>query len=187
MIACAREIHLEGAHAAGQERQLALVVGLQQLGQRLDQLAAPSLVLADVAHDGGHADDAALLACTGGCGQGNVYRRAVLANAEALVADVLAGTHAAVDVLELGLGVRGIEYAHRAADGLVPGVAEHALRRRVPRQDGAVGRQADDGVVGRRGNGRQSGVGLLGLLALCDVEGDAEKRNARQPSGPRRT
>ena len=99
------------------------------------------------------------------------------------MADVLAGTHAAVDVLELGPGVRGIEYAHRAADGLVPGVAEHTLRRRVPRQDGAVGCQADDGVVGRRGNGRQSGVGLLGLLALCDVEGHAEN-GMRDTVGP---
>jgi len=141
------------------------------------------LVLADVAHDGGHADDAALFVANGGCGQGNVYRRAVLANAKALVADVLAGTHAAVDVLELGPRVRGIEYAHRAADGLVRGVAEHALRRRIPRQDGADGCQADDGVVSRRGNGCQSGVGLLGLLALGDVEGDAEN-GMRDTVGP---
>ena len=113
----------------------------------------------------------------------DVDAAAILADADALVADVLAGAHAPVEVVELGPGALGIKHARRLADGLACRIAEHALRRRIPRQDGAVGRQPHDGVVRRRGDGCQPGVGVLGRLALGNVEGDAE-HGVRAAVGP---
>ena len=94
---------------------------------------------------------------------------AVLAHAHGLDRlDHLAAAHAVVDVLEhAALGRH--EELDRVADHLLGAVAEHALGRRVPARDLAVGRAADDRVEGGVDDGLALEQRRLASLLLADV------------------
>jgi hypothetical protein len=117
-------------------------------GQRIDQLLLGALALGDVAHDCRGADCNACSCRAPGVTTTDTCTGVTVApHAHAFVAQVLAGAHAGVERLELGVGAFGIEDAHGLADHLLGWISEQALRGRIPGQDDAAERHADDGVV----------------------------------------
>ena len=65
----------------------------------------------------------------------------------------------------------------RLADGLGGRIPEQALRAFVPREDDAFERLADDGIVGRRDDGRQQRTGFFFAFLVRDIEHDATAVN----------
>jgi hypothetical protein len=111
-------------------------------------------------------------------GDRDVDELAVLALAEALEPNGPICHHGIEDpghILLFGHLVVRDQKVRRSADGLLRGVAEDILGALVPRLDAAPdGIVADDGIRRGRHDRREAGVGLLGLLALVDVERDPD-------------
>src|SRR5262245_25669962 len=81
------------------------------------------------------------------------------------------------------LTIGGHDDANRFADHLRRGVAEHLLRRAVPRRDDAVEVLADDRVVARLDDRRETPHGALGGSAAGDVAPDPERADGLAVGG----
>src|SRR4030095_5118239 len=80
--------------------------------------------------------------------------------------DALTANDSREDLLLLILTFGWNEYRDRLPDGLVGAVAKQTLSAFVPRQDDALQRLADDGVLRRFNDRRQVGAREIRALAL---------------------
>ena len=138
-----------------------------------DGLLAPAL--GDVAGDGGDADHRAIDGADRRHVERDLDERSVLAAAHRLQPQIVVGAGGRDDAGDLVAALGGHDEGERLADRLLGGIAVELLRGAIPGQDGAVERQALDGVARGGDERRQMGVRHLGALALVDVEHDAER------------
>ena len=164
----------------------------RQVGARCDELeqlrlrgrdCQRALALRDVARDRRHADDVAGGADDRGDGRLDVEPPAVLVHAHCLErCQHLAAAHALVDLLEIATALGRSEQPDRAAEHLRGGVAEHALRRRVPARHDPVDGASDDRIERGVDDGlalEQRGLSPLLLADVAQVGREDRLRRAR--------
>ena len=137
--------------------------GVQRLGdagrllQQLHALELDAPQQRDVAGDLRGADDPPVDVADRRHGQRDRHQRSVLAAADGLeVVEAIAAANAGQRLVFLGLAILRDQPADRRTDHLGGTVAEHPLRRLVPRLDDAVEILADDRVVGGLDDGGEA-------------------------------